>query len=241
MLRLDPALLFTDNRFSPNFYRTAAVCSWLSAVTTLLLIFLPEWYAPGDSFDARMARVQDPAYVLRSWVYLLHPFLVVAAALGVALRLRRVAASWVLPGLLAFLLWGGTEAAQQALTVAAFDTWRVAYLAGDEAVRSTMVLRTALYDDLWDAMYVLLLIGFMFGNGLYAAATLRIPGLTRVLGVFYTLAALLTLTLLLPEFGGPALPGPLNSWLYPAVQPLARALIGLWLWRVVRPPLNGGA
>lgn len=239
MLRIDPTLLFADDRFSPRFYRTAAVCSWLSVVTTLMLIFLPEWYAPASSFDARMARVHEPAYVLRSWAYLVHPFLVVMAALGVALRLRRTAASWVVPGMLCFLLWGSTEAAQQTLTLAAFDTWRTAYLAGDPAVRATMELRTALYDDLWDAMYVLLLIGFLLGNGLYAAATLPIPGLTRLLGVFYALAALLTFSLLLPEFGAPALPESLGSWLYPAVQPLARATIGGWLWLVVRPPLNG--
>ena len=240
MLQLDASVPFDDPRFPPAFYRTAAVCSWLSAITTCLLIFLPEWYAPADSFEARMARVQDPAYVLRSWVYLVHPFLVVTAALGVALRLRRVAAAWVLPGLLAFLLWGGTEAAQQALTKAAFDVWRLAYLAGDPAVRATMELRTALYDDLWDAMYVLLLLGFMIANALYARATFKIPGFTRLLSVFYLLAALLTLTLLLPEFGGLGLPEPLNSWAYPAIQPLGRALIGLWLWRSVRPPLNAG-
>ena len=49
------------------------------------------------------------------------PFLVVAAALGVAMRLRREATSLVLPGLLAFLLWGATEAGQQALTLMAFN------------------------------------------------------------------------------------------------------------------------
>ncbi len=239
MLQLDASLRFTDARFPVRFYRTAAVCSWLSAVTTCLLIFLPELYAPADTFDARMARVHEPAYVVRSWVYLFHPFLVVTAALGVALRLRQVAAAWVLPGMLAFLLWGASEAAQQSLTMAAFDPWRLAYLAGDPAVRATMELRTAVYDELWDAMYVLLLIGFLIGNALYACATLQIPGFTRVLGVFYSLASLLTLTLLLPEFRGPGLPEPLNSWAYPAIQPFARALIGLWLWRAVRPALNG--
>jgi hypothetical protein len=240
MLQLPASLRFPDPRFSPNFYRTAAVCSWLSAVTTCLLIFLPEWFVPADSFDARMARVQDPVYVLRSWVYLLHPFLVVTAALGVALRLRRTAASWVLPGFLAFALWASAEAAQQTLTLAAFDPWRLSYLAGDPAVRSTMELRTALYDDLWDAMYVLLLISFMIANASYGCATLKIPGFTRALGVFYMLAALLTLSLLVPEFSGPGLPEPLNSWAYPAIQPLARAAIGTWLWLTVRPALNEG-
>ncbi len=32
--------------FSRMFYRAAAICSFLSVVTTLLLIFLPELFAP---------------------------------------------------------------------------------------------------------------------------------------------------------------------------------------------------
>lgn len=228
-----------DRRFPPNFYRTAAICSWISVLTTLGLIFLPEWFAPGDSFEARMARVQDPVYVLRSWIYLLHPFVVVTAALGVAIRLRAVAAAWVLPGLLGFMLWGATEAAQQTLTLVAFDPWREAFLAGDEAIRSTMELRTALYDGVWNAMFALLLIGFLLGSALYAAAILEIAaadgGFERVLGWFYGAVALLTAFGLLREFGLPSPPPQLDDWLYPAIQPLGRTLIGVWLWRTASP------
>jgi hypothetical protein len=59
------------------------------------------------------------------------------------------------------------------------------------------------------------------------------------LGVFYILAALLTLTFLAQEFGAPALPETLGSWMYPAIQPIGRTLIGVWLWAAVRPALNG--
>ena len=95
-------------RFTPAFYRFAAILSVASAVTTLGLIFLPGMMAPTDDFAARMARVNDPVYRLYAWVYFTHPFLVVTAALAVAMRLRREAASLVVPGLLAFLLWGST-------------------------------------------------------------------------------------------------------------------------------------
>jgi hypothetical protein len=46
------------------FYRSAAICSFVSAVTTTLLIFLPFWFVPLDSFETRMNRVHEPAYVL---------------------------------------------------------------------------------------------------------------------------------------------------------------------------------
>jgi hypothetical protein len=219
-------------RFTPAFYRFAAILSVASAVTTLGLIFLPGMMAPADDFAARMARVNDPVYRLYGWMYFAHPFLVVTAALAVAMRLRREAASLVVPGLLAFLLWGSTEAAQQALALFAFNPWRVAWLAGDPAVRATMEARTAMYDGLWNAMYFLLIVCFCIANALYAVAMWRRGGLSRVVGAFYAAAAALTLQIILVEVGGaPLLPDALDFWLYPLTQPLARTLIGVWVWR----------
>jgi hypothetical protein len=219
-------------RFTPSFYRFAAILSVASAVTTLGLIFLPGMMAPADDFAARMARVNDPVYRLYAWVYFAHPLLVVTAALAVAMRLRREAASLVVPGLLAFLLWGSTEAAQQALSLFAFNPWRIAWLAGDPAVRATMEARTAMYDGLWNAMYFLLIVGFFIANALYAVAMWRRGGLSRVVGAFYAAAAGLTLQIIVVEVGGAQLlPDALDFWLYPLVQPLARTLIGVWLWR----------
>jgi hypothetical protein len=219
-------------RFPVSFYRFAAICSWVSALTTCGLIFLPDFYAPLEGFEGRMQRVHDPAYVLRSWVYFVHPFFTGTAALAVALRLRRIAPALVIPGLIAFLLWAVTEAAQQTLTLQAFDQWRIAYLAGDEAVRSTMVLRTAIYDDLWDAMYFLLLVAFLIGNVLYSIALWHRPTkLAKAVSIGYIGAALLTAFIISSEVGGPGLPPGLDTWLYPAIQPLARTLIGVWLWR----------
>jgi hypothetical protein len=217
--------------FSPTFYKTVAVCSIASAATTLGLIFLPGTMPPAEEFTARMARVNDPVYRLYAWIYFVHPFLVTAAALGVAMRMRREAASLVIPGLLAFCLWGATEAGQQALTIFAFNPWRFAWLAGDPVVRATMEARAALYDGLWNAMYFLLLVGFLIANALYAAAMCRRPGLSRNVGILYAAAAALTLQIIVVEVGGPQLlPDALDFWVYPLIQPLARTLIGVWLW-----------
>lgn len=225
----------TSLPFSPAFYRVAALASLLSAITTLGLIYLPEFWAPGTGFEARMARVADPAYQLRAHVYLLHPFLTFTAALAVASALyaRRQPALAVC-GLLGFGVWATTEAGQQTWTLFAFDRWRLAYLAGDATVREQMALLTRLHDGVWDAMYVLILIAFAIGNGLYAAALLRARGFDRWLGGFYLAACALTLSLLVVEFGGPALPSPLADWSYPAIQPLGRTLIAVWLWRLSR-------
>src|SRR5262245_10669275 len=228
-------------RFSPRFYRGAAIASLLSALTTLGLIFLPRLYPPTADFDARMALGSHPAYLLRSWIYLFHPFLVFTAALAVAARCRFRAAGAASLGLAGFALWAGTEAAQQALTKVALDrTWRAAWPAADEPARELIRQHVAFFDVTWDAMFLLLLLGFLAGNVLLgvavrqtargdAAATGRGSTLaTWVTGVLWAAAAL-TFLILLPELGGPTVSG--TDWLYPLIQPAGRTLIGVWLWR----------
>ncbi len=205
----------------------------MSALTTLCLIFLPDLFAPADGLAGRMQRVTDPAYQARAWIYLVHPFLVFTAARGITLASRHVASGRALAGILAMGLWAVTEAGQQTLTLFAFDDWRRAWLAGDAAVRATMEVRTSIYDGLWDASCVLLLIGFLIGNLFFANILIFLrDAVSRVVAVFLMLAALLTLAILILVIGGPDLLAPFGRWAYPAIQPLGRILIGVWLWRV---------
>jgi hypothetical protein len=204
----------------------------LSALTTLALIFLPRFFAPVEGFEGRMQRVNDPAYVLRSWVYLLHPFIVLMAALGVAMRIRHIASGAALIGLIAFTLWAFVEASQQTLTLFAFDKWRLAYALADESTRAQIRMSTLTYDGLWDALYFLLLIGFAIGNLCFGLVLARRPGLTRIVGYFLLAAFALTLTNILGELQWLSLPDPLSTWSYPAIQPLGRLLLGIWLWRM---------
>jgi hypothetical protein len=166
--------------FSGTFYRGAALCSFASAITTLGLIFLPRLYQPVSGFEERMALTQNPAYVLRSWVYLVHPFLVVAAALAVAARCRFRTPGAASLGFLGFGLWGATEAAQQALTLVALDrTWRAAWATADETQRQLIRGHVAIYDALWDALYLLILVAFFGGSVFLAIATGTHPGMAR--------------------------------------------------------------
>ena len=216
--------------FGPRFYRGAALCSLVTALTTLGLIFLPDLYQPVEGFDGRMSRVHDPAYRLRSWVYFVHPFLVFAATLGVGLRIlaRHCAAAVI--GLLGFALWAFTEAGQQTVTLFAFDTWRVAYPAADEAMRAVIRTNTAMYDGLWNAMYFLLLIGIAIGSLSFGLALIRGAGLTRVVGIYFLANFALTFNYIAGELQWGSLPEPLSKWTYAAIGPLGRALIGVWLW-----------
>jgi hypothetical protein len=222
-------------RLAPSFYRSVAVCSILSAVTTLGLIYLPELYRPVEGFEGRMTRVEDPAYALRSWVYLVHPFITFAAALGVALRIRAVRPVATIIGVAGFALWAANEALQQTMTLFAFDKWRAAYFAADEATRAIIRANAAMYDGLWDAVYFLLLLGFSIGNFALGMGLVRAGrGVTRIVGCFLLAAVAITLPIITGELQWGTLPEPLASWSYPAIQPLGRTLIGLWLWSAAR-------
>lgn len=224
--------------FNRSFYRSAAVCSILSSITTLLLIFLPQFLEPAQGFEGRMARVHDPVYQWRAWVYLLHPFLVLMAALAIAGRIRAYASAAAVIGFLGFVLWAFTEAFQQTLTLFAFDKWRLMYAAADELARDQIRTNALMYDGLWDAMYFLLLIGFAIGNLSLGQALLRFGGFTRLVGAFLLMAFLLTLTNIFGELQWMQLPEPIAQWSYPAIQPLGRVLIGIWLWRVADEASN---
>jgi hypothetical protein len=216
---------------TPSFYRSVALCSILSAITTLGLIYLPEFYQPAGGFEGRMRRVDDPAYALRSWIYFVHPFITFAAALGVGLRIRTLRSAAAIIGIAGFALWACNEAVQQTMTLFAFDRWRAAYFAADEATRAIIRTNTTMYDGLWDAFYFLLLIGFSIGNFSLGIGLLRAGrGVTRVVGCFLLAAVAITLPIITGELQWGTLPEPLASWSYPAVQPLGRTLIGLWLW-----------
>ena len=219
---------------SPTFYRIAGIASILSVVTTLLLIFLPQAFAPvAEGIPGRMQRVADPVYQLRAWAYQVHPFLVFTACLGVAAACRRVSPALALAGILGFGLWAITEAGQQSLTLFAFDDWRRAWLAGDPAVRASIEVLTAIYDGLWEAAYSLLLFGIILGSAFFSVLLLRLPDmLSRVVGSFFALAAIQSVFIQSGELGGPVLPEALAFWIYPATQPLARLLTGIWLLRV---------
>ncbi|HEX2452006.1 MAG TPA: hypothetical protein VHJ69_12725 [Gemmatimonadales bacterium] len=222
--------------FTRRFFRAAAVCSFLSVGTTLLLIFLPRWIPSATDLAARMDAHGHPAYLVRSWVYFCHPFLVLVAALGVAVRAGVRSPGFAVFGFVCFMLWAFLEAAQQGLTLVAFDRlWRPAFLAADAAGREAIAARVAVYDALWDSLFFVLVIGIALGSLLYGWILVGTSGLGRVVGVLYLVIAAWSVYGMAVDWGAPPLPSVLDDWLYPVVQPVARALIGVWLWQ--SPPL----
>ena len=207
-----------------------------------MLIFLPEFFASAQGFEARMARVHETAYRLRAWAYLLHPFIVLTAALGIAFAIRQRSPVLALIGLARLHWWAFTEASQQTLTLFAFDRWRVAYAAADEATRAAIRINTVMYDGIWDGMYMLLLIAFAIGNACYGAALLSSAvGWRAWWADSCSRPACSPSACSSMNSGSRCCPAPVLEWSYPAIQPLGRLLIGVWLWRAAAAHLRGAA
>jgi hypothetical protein len=221
--------------FGPRFFRIAALCSFASAITTLGLIFLPRLYSPARTFEDNIALATNSIYTLRLWNYLVHPLLVMTAALGVAVAKLPSRAAMAVPGFLGFFIWGCTELLQQSLSlVANHYAWRAGYNAADEATKTMIRTQMFGFDAVWDALYVVLLIGFILGNTLYGFALWKQSRFQSLLAALFFAAAALSVFLLLGQFQLPAVPDRILGPVYPLLQPAARALIGVFLWRVAR-------
>jgi hypothetical protein len=217
---------------TPAFLRLAAACSAASAVTTLGLIFLPYGFAPlADGETAR--QLFDPLYMTRVWVALVHPLLVLVAVMGVFAVRAAAAPGSAFCGLIYFLLWAGTEAVQQSLTLVTLNwTWRAEYLQlSDPAAGERLRWSLAAFEGVSDGLFFFILVAFVVADLAFAIAVWGGDSLQRTVAVGFALAAALGVISALTSFGPGVFPDALMAVLYPLLQPAARLLTGVWLWR----------
>jgi hypothetical protein len=208
----------------------------VSAVTTLALIFLPRFFPAAPDIDTQARLIHNPFYMLRVWVALVHPLVVLVGALGVLYVRFREAPGSAITGFVFFLLWAGAEAVQSALTLVTLNwTWRAAFLsATDETVREVLRRQIAEFDAVWDGLFFFLVIAFIVANVLYMVAVFGGEALQRCVSLCFGLGAALGVISLATSFGGGILPARVMDILYPVVQPAARFATGLWILRYTR-------
>jgi hypothetical protein len=221
--------------FSPRALRVAAACAALTAVTTFLLWALPRTYPPARTFDEQVALFANARYLARLWVNFGHVLLALVGYLGASVVLRRRSAALSATGFLFFVLWGFTELLGVAVNILAVNgTWRAGWAAADAPTRE--MLRTLItgWAAVWDAMFFVLLVGFLLGTLCLGAAAWRGRGLERVVGALLLLAAPLTVLIMASGYAGLSWGTGAIAVVYPALQPVSRLLMGAWLWRVAR-------
>lgn len=221
-----------------SFLRLAAICSFLGALTTILLIFLPNPEA--TDFETRTLLYNNQLYLSKLWILFMHPQVNFLASLGLACVLFRKYPTQMLVGTFFLLVWAYTEMSQQALLIDTLNQiWRPAY-AGAEG-ESAKVMYTTLIQaaqGISDSKYFLVIYGFGLGSLLYGLAMIWEGDWTKWLGAALIFIGVLSLL----SFGRYYLGiSALNSfvnwcyaWIYSYLQPLVRIAIGIWILQKVQ-------
>ena len=218
-------------RFGPTFFRVAAACALLSAITTFGVHLLPRLVPPPVTFEDQIALATNPAYVFRLWWVLAHILLVLFSMWGFAGLKLPAAAGPVGFGLFGFLLFGMAELVRTSLALNAVNAWRALYAAeSDEAARAMLRGNLLAWPQIGNALFFLLMLGFFLGNLCFGIATWRGTGLEKAVSVALLLWSGISLAGIASEFGGQAWLE-LPEWVSVTYQPAARTLVAVWLWR----------
>ena len=221
-----------QNPRNKHFFLAAALCAFLSAVTTCILIFVEVPRNPDILEQAALAN--NATYLFRTWTYFFHPLFAIVSIIGLFLAYQNRNPGLAMTALIFFILWAFTEALQQALALDALNQyWRPMLLnASDEETRTTALYLLKGFDGLYDSFYFLLLFAFAIGSTLMGLLLLKGSLLERVIAITMIYFGLLSLISFFGYYAPwPAVSGFVNwsyQWIYPTLQPVARVLIA-WL------------
>ena len=229
-------MIGTDNL--KGFLKVAAVCSFLGALTTTLLIFIPSPEAA--DFEAQVMLHQNKRYLSKLWILFIHPQVNFIAGLGIAVLLYRKFPLQVILGTLFLFIWAYTEMSQQALLIDGLNQfWRPGYLnAENEAAKTTFETLIKGTTAISDSQYFVVLYGFGLGSLFLGWALIHQPGLGKWIGYAQIFIGVLSIASFIRYFLGLSfLSPPANftyQYIYPYLQPLVRVAIGVWIFKETR-------
>jgi len=223
---------------SKTFLKATAICSFLGALTTIILIFLPNPEAP--DFETRVLLHNNNLYLTKLWVLFIHPQVNIFASFGIAYLLFKKYPLQIVFGTFFLLLWAYSEMSQQALLIDALNQlWRPGYIKADDEITRSMfktLINTA--NGLSDSKYFLVIYGFGSGTLLYGLAFIRENRLGKWIGFFFIFIGILSLSSFLRYYLSVNwLNGIVNwsyEWIYSYLQPLVRIALGIWIFRSIK-------
>ncbi len=226
------------NEIFRPFLKFTAICSFLGAITTALLIFLPNPSA--SDFDAQVLLFDNNLYRIKLWILFIHPQVNILASLGIAYLLVRRHPLQLIAGTLFLLIWAYTEISQQSLLIDALNQiWRPGYVEAETSDTKNMyfVLINAA-NGISDSKYFLVIYGFGFGSLLYGFAFIREQGAEKWIGVSLIFIG----TLSLCSFARYYLDATFldvavqwtYQWIYPYLQPATRIAMGVWILQIIK-------
>ena len=224
---------------SSGFLKAAACCALASAITTFLLWLLPRMYEAPANFEASISLASNPYYLALKWVNLLHIPLALFAYTGLAVLLFRKAPAKTVFAMLWFGIWGAIEMIGMAITLFSVNFWRRSYTSADDATKLTLQKHIDFFSSIWNSMFFVLLIAFLLGTIFFALATWKGKGLEKILSYLFWLAVPLTLLIMLNGYAEQQWAGQITGYIYPVLQPISRALMGVYIFMGIRNKESG--
>lgn len=229
-------------KLSPKFFKVAALCALLSALTTLVVHVLPDLWSDIDTFEEQIQLRNHSLYFARLWVVIVHCILVVVSMYAIALLRFRETPALAGLGFLSFVVFSFTEMLRTSLGIFALNrTWRAGYAnATDESARAWLRAAIEAYAGANAALFFLFYIGFLLGIFCYGLSLSQSSGIDRRIGMLFLLWSALSLPALLDTIRGVDSIGPWFDWVGPYFLPVARTAIGVWLWKKSTALSDGG-
>ncbi len=223
---------FFQIKFS-RFFRVAAACSCLGAITTTYLMLVS---APQASTELEQAMLSNNTiYLSRLWVLFFHPQFNFIAVVACGVLLARNAPWQVLLAVLFLATWSYTELCQQAFLIDALNQyWRPGFINANTVSEKSSygtILRAA--SGFSDSQYFVVIYSFGMGSVFLGWAFIKSNRLGQIIG----LASILIGILSLMSFGSYYLQMSFFSpivkfwyeYIYLFLQPLIRLATGWWL------------
>lgn len=216
-----------------NFIRFAAICCFLSVITTLgIHLFFPD--AP-TGFEERARLHNNTMYLLNRWWIIIHCLLALIAMWGVFLVQYKKSPGFSGLGFLFFGVFAITEIARQLLVLFYLNPLRVKYLAEtNEAVKTILKLEIENFSLLGTSMFGLFVLAFGLGNLCYGLSLFKEKGFSKVLSWLLILWSFGSFTALGNEFwnsnGINIFIGHYNAF----YQPIMRGLLAWWLLKSIK-------
>lgn len=214
------------------FFALGAAAAIVTAVTTFLLWWLPQQYAAPSTLEESMALHATAPFMARLWVNYVHVFLALLAYGAAAWAVRTQAPVAAAIGFTAFFMWCLTEAVGVSINIWAVNhDWRGAYSAADETERALIRSSIHTFQGIWNGLFFVILWTFLIATLAYAVALFRNGVMQKILAVLFLLAAPLTIIIMADRYFGASL-SQWIEWSYPTLQPVSRALLGIWLFSI---------
>jgi len=219
---------------STAFIKVASICAMATALTTIVVHWLPDLWSNATTFGSRVQLRHNAIYVGRLWIVLIHCVLVVISMAAIACLLNGRARLIAMFGFGSYVMFAFVEILRTSLSIFAVNrAWRTGYeTSSDDMRRQTFRDALDTFAGVNDALFFLFFAAFTAGLFCYGFALLLRSGIDQGVGLLFLLWGVLNLPTLVAAIAGNEALDKGFDWVGRYFQPAVRLLLGLWLWNV---------